>query len=146
MSCKPLRSHNTVAAMMISIGSRPRASRSGWRGRGTVRAVETALDHVAAGVEGLVERWWATAAGALRAAALDLIDLIEQRELLRVVPGLARGEDHRHRQSAPVDREMNLAGQPAAGSSEGFSVDDEGLVPPGAPVRSFHGIALITCR
>jgi hypothetical protein len=58
-------------------------------------------------------------------------DLIEQGEQLRVVPGLAGGEDHRHGQAAAVDSEVDLAGQPAAGSSEGFSVDGEGFDPLG---------------
>ena len=68
-------------------------------------------------------------------------DLVEQREQLRVVPGLARGEDHRHRQSATVDREVDLAGQSAAGPSEGFPVDGESFDPPGGAAPFFRAPA-----
>src|SRR5512133_3240984 len=68
-------------------------------------------------------------------------DLVEQREQLRVVRGLARGEDHRHRQSATVDREVDLAGQSAAGPSEGFSLDREGFDPPGGAAPFFRAPA-----
>ena len=69
------------------------------------------------------------------------VDLVEQREQLRVVPGLARSQDHRHRQSAAVDREVDLAGQPAAGSSEGFSLDGEVFDPGGGAAPFFRAPA-----
>src|ERR1700754_2323974 len=58
-------------------------------------------------------------------------DLVEQGEQLRVVPGLSRSEDHRHRQAAAVDGEVDFAGQSASGSSEGFAVDGEVFDPVG---------------
>src|SRR4051812_8375137 len=54
-------------------------------------------------------------------------DLIEQRQQLRVVPGLPGGEQDGHWQSAPVDGQGQLAGQSAAGAAEGFAVDGEGF-------------------
>jgi len=35
---------------------------------------------------------------------VDVADVVQQREQLRVVPGLARGQDHRQRQAGGIDR------------------------------------------
>src|SRR5687768_7069071 len=59
------------------------------------------------------------------------VDLVEQRQQLRVVPGLSRSQDDRHRQATPVHSEVDLAGQPASGPSEGFPVDGEVFDPVG---------------
>jgi hypothetical protein len=67
-------------------------------------------------------------AGPTRAASVDA-DLVQQWQQLRVVPGLPRGEDDRHRQTAPVDGEVDLAGQSASGPAEGFPVDGERFDP-----------------
>ena len=56
-------------------------------------------------------------------------DLIEQRQQLRIVPGLTRRQNDRHREASPVDGQVDLAGQSAAGPSEGFSFNGEVLDP-----------------
>ena len=56
-------------------------------------------------------------------------------------PGLALGEDDRHRQAAAVDGKVDLAGQPATGPSEGFSVDGEFLNPLGGAAPFFRAPA-----
>ena len=62
-------------------------------------------------------------------------DLVQQRQQLRVVAGLAGCDHDRHRQAAAVDGEVDLAGQPASRASEAFTVDRERFDPPasGAP-------------
>src|SRR3954452_19329785 len=68
-------------------------------------------------------------------------DLVEQREQLWVVPGLARGQDDRHWEAAAVDGEVDLAGQPASRSSEGFALDREGFDPVGGAAPFFRAPA-----
>jgi len=52
-------------------------------------------------------------------------DLRQQWEQLGVVPGLAFGEEHGHRQTAAVDREVDLAAQPAAGPPDRLPLDGD---------------------
>ena len=54
---------------------------------------------------------------------------------------MARGQDHRHRQAASVDGEVDLAGQSAAGPSEGFAVDGELFDPSGGAAPFFRAPA-----
>lgn len=56
---------------------------------------------------------------------LDVPDVIQQRQQLRVVPGLPRREDHRQRQPRGVDGQVKLGRQSASGASEAFAVDGE---------------------
>ena len=72
-------------------------------------------------------------------------DLVEQGQQVRVVPGLAGSQDDRHRQAATVDGEVDLAGRSAAGSSEGFSVEGEGLDPVGGAAPFFRAPAECWC-
>jgi hypothetical protein len=55
--------------------------------------------------------------------------MIEQRQQPRIVPGLTRRQNDRHREASPVDGQVDLAGQSAAGPSEGFSFNGEVLDP-----------------
>jgi hypothetical protein len=54
-------------------------------------------------------------------------DAIQQRHQLRIVPSLAGSEQEPHRQATPVDGEVDLGAQPAAGAPESLPVDDEGF-------------------
>jgi hypothetical protein len=59
------------------------------------------------------------------AAVLAVVapEAVEQWEQLWIVPGLAGGEDDLDRESRLVDGQVDLAGQSASGSPDGFAVD-----------------------
>ncbi|QFU85537.1 hypothetical protein YIM_01535 [Amycolatopsis sp. YIM 10] len=54
-------------------------------------------------------------------------DAVQQRNQLRVVSRLARGEQEPYRQTTPVNGEVDLRAQSAAGPAESFSVEGEGF-------------------
>ena len=56
---------------------------------------------------------------------VDVVDVVEQGQQLRVVPGLARGEDHRQRQTSRVHGQVDLACQFASKAPEAFALDGE---------------------
>lgn len=68
-------------------------------------------------------------------------DLVQQRQKLRIVAGLAGGDQDRHRQTAPVDREMDLAGQPAPRAPEAFTFNCECFDPPASGPPFFRAPA-----
>lgn len=53
--------------------------------------------------------------------------LRQQRQQLRIVAGLPGGEQHGDWQAAPVDGQVQLGGQSAAGTPECFAIDGEDL-------------------
>ena len=72
-------------------------------------------------------------------------DLIEQRQQLRVVTGLAWGDQDRHRPAAAVHGEVDLGGQPAPRASEPFALDRKVLDPGGAGTPFFRAPAACWC-
>lgn len=68
-------------------------------------------------------------------------DLVQQRQEFGVVAGLAWGDEDRHRQAAAVDREVDLAGQPAPGPAQRLALDREGLDPSGRTSPFFRAPA-----
>src|SRR5690606_26425588 len=61
--------------------------------------------------------------------ALDA-DLVQQRQQLRVVPGLPGREDHAHRQPAAVGRKVDLGRQASPRPAERLTGDRELVDPP----------------
>ena len=67
--------------------------------------------------------------------------LLQQREQLRVVPGLTGSQHHRHRQPAAIDGQVQLGRQSAAGPAEGFPFDGEVFDPAGRAAPFFRAPA-----
>src|SRR5690606_17157333 len=72
--------------------------------------------------------------------ALDA-DLVQQRQQLRVVPGLPGREDHAHRQPAAVGRKVDLGRQASPRPAERLTGDRELVDPPGRAAPFFRAPA-----
>jgi hypothetical protein len=63
-------------------------------------------------------------------AATAHLDPFQDRDELRTVAGLSWREDERQRTAAPVGRQMDLAGQPAPGTSQLSGLQASPVPPP----------------